>query len=44
MVFDEMCYIIEYFIVNIFPYSLCLIGKIQDKNYIYTSCVNSAEP
>ena len=27
-----------------FTYSMCLIGKIQDKNNIYTSFVNSIEP
>ena len=44
-VFDEMWYIVEYFIVNIFYFLiLCYLGKIQDKNNIYTSCVYNTEP
>ena len=43
-VFDEIWYIIQYFIVNFFPFPNIFIGKTQDKNNIYTSCVNSTEP
>ena len=35
-VFNDMCYVIEYFIVDFPPSSLCLIGKIRNKNDIYT--------
>ena len=39
----EMCYIVEYLILNIFSFLIFLLGKIQDDNNIYTSCVNSTE-
>ena len=35
--FDEMWYIVEYFIVNVFSFLMvCWLGKIQDENNIYT--------
>ena len=43
-VFDEMWYIVEYFIVNIFPSSLCFIGKPGDENDTYKSCLNNTKP
>ena len=43
-IFDKIWYIVEHFIVTTPPSSLYLIGKIQDKNNIYTSCVNNTGP
>ena len=40
-VFDEMWYIVEYFIVGFFLAHCVLLVEIQDNNNIYSSCVNS---
>ena len=44
-VFDEMRYMVKYFIVNIFSFNnSVLLGKPQYNNNIYTSCLHSTEP
>ena len=44
-VFDEMWYIVEYFIVDIFFFFIVfLLVKIQNENNIYPSCVKSTQP
>ena len=43
--FDEMWYIVKYFIVDFFSFLVvCWLVKIQDENNIYISYLNSTEP
>ena len=43
-VFDEMCYIVEYFILNILFFVIAFDCKKKDKNNMYTSFLNGTEP